>query len=479
MPPVTTRSGWPPGTAASSTGARPQPARSSTAPNLTAAHMTLPLPSYVRVTNLENDRSIVLRVNDRGPYAHGRLLDVSEQAAELLAFRQSGSTKVRVQYISRAPKDVDDMAMLLGTYAGPTLPVAESMAFVAAGGSFDPGARRGRRLEASYPGRASRGANPNGVRHRRLGGVAGRRQGPPASGRLIPPLRHRHMQSGRFGQVTVMVLVRLVVVILTAVLAGHAQAQLFDTKAPHALLMDYDSGTVLFEKAADERVRAGLDGEADDRRIRLQRAEGRPRSRTTTCSPCPSTPGGRAVRRPAARRCSRSSIRASPVRDLLRGLIVQSGNDAAIVLAEGIAGSEPAFADRLNKRAAEIGLKNSRFQNANGLHDPDQLVTARDLAILARHIIRDYPDYYPIFSEPEFTWNKIRQPNRNPLLGEGIGVDGLKTGYIKESGYGIVASAVRNEQRLILVIAGLDFGARARRRKRRSCSTGAFAISTR
>ena len=98
--------------------------------NLTAAHMTMPLPSYVRVTNLENDRSIVLRVNDRGPYAHGRLLDVSEQAAELLAFRQSGSTKVRVQYISRAPKDSDDMAMLLGTYAGPTLPVAESMAFV-------------------------------------------------------------------------------------------------------------------------------------------------------------------------------------------------------------------------------------------------------------------------------------------------------------------------------------------------------------
>ena len=90
----------------------------------------MPLPSYVRVTNLENDRSIVLRVNDRGPYAHGRLLDVSEQAAELLAFRQSGSTKVRVQYISRAPKNSDDMAMLLGTYAGPTLPVAESMAFV-------------------------------------------------------------------------------------------------------------------------------------------------------------------------------------------------------------------------------------------------------------------------------------------------------------------------------------------------------------
>jgi D-alanyl-D-alanine carboxypeptidase (penicillin-binding protein 5/6) len=144
------------------------------------------------------------------------------------------------------------------------------------------------------------------------------------------------------------------------------------------------------------------------------------------------------------------------VRFLLRGLIVQSGNDAAIAAAEGIAGSEPAFADLANRRAREIGMQNSRFQNASGLHDPDQLVTARDLAVLARHIVREYPEYYPIFSEPEFIWNNIEQRNRNPLLDDGIGVDGLKTGYIKESGYGITVSAVRNRQRLILVIAGLE-----------------------
>jgi serine-type D-Ala-D-Ala carboxypeptidase (penicillin-binding protein 5/6) len=144
-----------------------------------------------------------------------------------------------------------------------------------------------------------------------------------------------------------------------------------------------------------------------------------------------------------------------PLRDLLRGLLVQSGNDAAIAIAEGDAGSEAAFADLMNRRAAEIGLKDSRFMNSNGLHDPDQFVTARDLAILARHIIREYPEYYKIFSEPEFTWNDIRQTNRNPLIGEGLGVDGLKTGFIKESGYGITVSAVRNDQRLILVIAGL------------------------
>jgi D-alanyl-D-alanine carboxypeptidase (penicillin-binding protein 5/6) len=144
------------------------------------------------------------------------------------------------------------------------------------------------------------------------------------------------------------------------------------------------------------------------------------------------------------------------LRDLLRGLLIQSGNDAAIALAEGIAGSEPAFADLLNRRAAELGLKGSRFMNAHGLHDPDQVVTARDLATLARHIIREYPEYYRIFSEPEFTWNKISQSNRNPLLDDGIGVDGLKTGHIKESGYGITVSAIRNTQRLVLVLGGLQ-----------------------
>ena len=109
-----------------------------------------------------------------------------------------------------------------------------------------------------------------------------------------------------------------------------------------------------------------------------------------------------------------------PIHDLLRGLIVQSGNDAAITLAEGIAGSEDAFTELLNKRAIALGMKNSNFQNAGGLHNEQQRSTARDLAVLARQIIHDYPDYYRIFSEPEFTWNKIRQLNRNPLVAQGI-----------------------------------------------------------
>lgn len=243
--------------------------------------------------------------------------------------------------------------------------------------------------------------------------------------------------------------------IALAVLASApARPQGFDTKAPRAILIDYDSGTVLFEKAADERAQpASMAKLMTAEYVFHQLKDGKLKlDDQFTVSEHAWRKGGA----PAGGSAMYAELNSSvALHDLLRGLIVASGNDAAIVIAEGIAGSEPAFADRLNERAAEIGLKNSTFRNSNGLPDPDQLVTVRDLATLARHVIHDYPDFYPIFSEPEFTWNKIKQKNRNPLLDEGIGADGLKTGYIKESGYGITASAVRNSQRLILVLAGL------------------------
>jgi D-alanyl-D-alanine carboxypeptidase (penicillin-binding protein 5/6) len=248
-------------------------------------------------------------------------------------------------------------------------------------------------------------------------------------------------------------LVGLAVVIFAA--ASGAAAQSFDTKAPYAILMDFDSGTVLFEKAADEPFEpASMAKLMTIEYVFHELKEGRlSLNDQFTISENAWRRGGA----PSGGSAMFAEINSSvPLRDLLRGVIVQSGNDATIAVAEGIAGSEPAFADLMNRRAAEVGLRNSTFQNSNGLHDPDQLVTARDLANLARHIIREYPDLYPIFAEPEFTWNDISQRNRNPLLDDGIGVDGLKTGFIKESGYGIVVSAKRNEQRLILVVAGLE-----------------------
>ncbi len=142
------------------------------------------------------------------------------------------------------------------------------------------------------------------------------------------------------------------------------------------------------------------------------------------------------------------------VEDLIRGLVIVSGNDAAIVLAEGLAGSEGAFATHMTARARELGLTHLTFTNPWGEDDPDQRVTARDMADLAAYVIKTYPQYYHYFGEKDFTWNKIKQPNRNPLLTMDIGADGLKTGNIDTSGYGIVASAVQNGQRLILAIYG-------------------------
>ena len=143
------------------------------------------------------------------------------------------------------------------------------------------------------------------------------------------------------------------------------------------------------------------------------------------------------------------------LRDLIRGVIIQSANDAAIAIAEGIAGSEEAFAQRMTKRARELGLVNSTFKNATGLPDPEHRVTARELAQLTRYLIEVFPEYYKIYSEKTFTWNKIKQGNRNPLLGKYPGADGVKTGHTSEAGFGLVGSAVRDNRRLIVVLNGM------------------------
>ncbi len=144
------------------------------------------------------------------------------------------------------------------------------------------------------------------------------------------------------------------------------------------------------------------------------------------------------------------------VEDLLRGVIVQSGNDACIVLAEGLAGSEEAFAEAMTRKARELGLENSTFANATGWPDPDQRMTARDLAILSLRTIEDFPEFYHYYSETSFTFTNIKQGNRNPLLYRNTGADGLKTGHTDEAGYGIAASALRDGRRLIVVLNGLD-----------------------
>jgi len=143
------------------------------------------------------------------------------------------------------------------------------------------------------------------------------------------------------------------------------------------------------------------------------------------------------------------------VEDLLRGIIIQSGNDACIVVAEGISGSESKFAEQMTQRAKEIGLTDSTFKNATGWPDPEHRMSARDIALVSQRIIEEFPKYYKIFKEKLFTYNKIRQGNRNPLLYRETGADGLKTGHTEESGYGLAASLKRDGRRIVLVVNGL------------------------
>jgi serine-type D-Ala-D-Ala carboxypeptidase (penicillin-binding protein 5/6) len=243
--------------------------------------------------------------------------------------------------------------------------------------------------------------------------------------------------------------------IVAPALAQTAKApEGFQTAAPHAILIDADSGTVLFEKAADQTMfPASLSKIMTTEVIFHELTEGRLNLDTEfTVSENAWRRGGAPSGGSAMYAALHSRVK---VRDLIQGVIVQSGNDACIVLAEGIAGTEAEFATMMNKRAAELGLTKSNFVNSTGLHDPDHKVTARELAKLAQHIIRTYPEFYRIYAEREFTWNKIRQQNRNPLLVMGIGADGLKTGFTKEAGYGLVGSAVQGGLRLIVVVNGL------------------------
>ncbi len=228
----------------------------------------------------------------------------------------------------------------------------------------------------------------------------------------------------------------------------------FQTSAPYAILIDAATGTVLFEKGADTPTPPSSLAKLMTAEIIFDEiTQGKlSRDEEFIISENAWRRGGAPSRTSSMFAPIHSRVRAE---DLLRGLIIQSANDAAIALAEGISSNERSFAALMNKRARELGLTKSYFANATGLPDPSQKVTVRDLAKLAQHIIRTYPDFYPIYGEKEFTWNKIRQQNRNPLLTLNIGADGMKTGYTLEGGFGLVGSAMQNGLRLIVVVNGL------------------------
>ncbi len=222
-----------------------------------------------------------------------------------------------------------------------------------------------------------------------------------------------------------------------------------DTQAKHAFIIEVETGTVLLDKLADEHMapasmskimtayivfdmlkqgRASLDDElpVSERAWRLQ---------------------GSKMFVPIGGRIK--------IEDLLKGMIIQSGNDACLVLAEGLAGSEEAFVELMNQKAKEIGLKDSHFANVDGLPNPDHWMTARDLATLSIRTIKDFPEYYHYYGEMDYEFNNIKQGNRNPLLYKGAGADGLKTGHTEEAGFSLTASVKRDDRRIIIVLGGL------------------------
>lgn len=228
----------------------------------------------------------------------------------------------------------------------------------------------------------------------------------------------------------------------------------FSTRAHQAALMDAESGAVLFHRNGYDMMypasmsklmllatvfNAIKKGEVKEDQLFLMTESATKRGGASAGASSMQVPPGTKV----------------PLDELIKGIVVQSGNDAAICIAENMAGTEANFAKRMTDEARGIGLKKSVFRNATGLFHAEHQTTAVELAMLARHLIRTYPEQYPLFALRDYTWRKTRFVNRNPLLGLVPGVDGLKTGHIKESGYGLVASAAQDGRRLIVVVNGL------------------------
>jgi len=242
---------------------------------------------------------------------------------------------------------------------------------------------------------------------------------------------------------------KFVLFAFVALLPVAAAAELPESTARAAILIDSDTGTVLYEKNADERMPTASMSKVMTGYMVFEALKA---GRLTLDSKV--RVSERAWRMEGSRTYLDlgSEVR---VEDLIKGMVIQSGNDAAVALAEAVGGTEEGFASMANERARQLGMKNSSFANASGMPNPNHYSTARDLALLAYHVIHEYPEYYKYDSELEFRYNNINQQNRNPLLRMNIGADGVKTGHTDESGYSLIGSAVQNGRRLILVVMGM------------------------
>ncbi|MCX7304579.1 MAG: D-alanyl-D-alanine carboxypeptidase [Hyphomicrobiales bacterium] len=235
---------------------------------------------------------------------------------------------------------------------------------------------------------------------------------------------------------------------------AQPQSQLFETRAKQAVMIDAETGTILYSKDADKLIPPAslaklMTMEVVFHALKVGRLSMEDKFAVSENA---WKKGGAKAGGSTMFAKVKSQIR---VEDLIQAVIIQSANDACITLAEGLAGTEENFATLMTERARQIGLTKSIFKNSNGLPAEGQLVTMRELAMLGRHIWQEYPDYYRFYGQREFTWNKITQPNRNPLLGMEIGADGMKTGFTDASGYAIVGSVQRGGNRVFAAMSGM------------------------
>ncbi len=229
-----------------------------------------------------------------------------------------------------------------------------------------------------------------------------------------------------------------------------ATAEQIDTAANVVYIVDYQTGAVMLDKNADQQIEPASMSKLMTAYLLFQALKSGKVKMTD------SFPVSERAWRTQGSKMFVELHNQIKVEDLLQGIIVQSGNDACVVIAEGMSGSVEAFADQENAMARQLGLTHSHFMNADGWPDPQHYSTARDLAILAHHLIAEFPEYYHYFSQIDFTYHGIKQGNRNPLLYKSVGVDGLKTGHAEGPGYGLVASGQQNGRRIIMVIQGND-----------------------
>lgn len=276
-------------------------------------------------------------------------------------------------------------------------------------------------------------------------------------------------------------LVQLIAALLAMMIAlsvsSGAQEGAFSSKAPRAILIDAESGAVLYQQRADElappasmsklmtlamlfkALKSGQMKLSDEIEMSVNawRTGGAPSRTSSMFVPV----NGKAT-----------------IEELIQGITVQSGNDACIAIAEAMTGSEAQFAKAMTAEARRIGLDKATFANATGLHDPNHLMTTRELAMLARYLIETYPEYYRFFGQKEFQYRKHKFINRNPLLTLDLGADGMKTGYIRAAGYGLVGSAVQDGKRLIVVVGGLETAAARKSEAARLLDWGFKSFST-